>query len=131
MYSIWNDIDVLLMVKTAFIKLINWCRTRNGMHNHMKTYDLYFLCSSNWYTLNKLYCFHCLSCWFIWIILYILVFFYIIIYFCKTLPFCIVYVSWCTCVYMLLYVYRYVSVLFCRIFIGIKFFLTKNIRNSA
>ena len=52
-YLIWYWF--FIASKTTVIKLINWCRTGNGMH--IKTYDLYFSCYSIWYTLNKLYCF--------------------------------------------------------------------------
>ena len=96
-YLIWYRFHI--DSKTTLIKLINWCRTGNRMHNHIKTYDLYF--SSTWYTLNKLYCFHCLYCWFTWNILYILVLLYII-FFCKTVTFYIV------CFLIYIYVYRYV-----------------------
>ena len=35
----------LIDSKTTFNNLINWCRTGNRMHNHIKTYNLYFSCS--------------------------------------------------------------------------------------
>ena len=85
----WYDIYFFIASKTTFIKLIHWCRTGNGMHNHIKTYDLYFSCSSTWYTPNKLYFFHCMSCWFAWIILYCLCFLiYIYVYVCI----CVIYI---------------------------------------